>query len=446
MNRLFVYTLYNLLLPIVLVLGFPRFVMKGIQRGGLARNFRQRLGIYRPEVREKLDRPGNLWIHAVSVGEVIVALKLIRELRRRNPEGHVVLSTTTTTGYRLAEEESAADRDHVTVIHNPVDLPWITRSALRRIRPRRLVLVEAEVWPNLVRQARAQGIPVVLVNARLSDRSERRFRRFGTLTREIFSQIDRVGVPFEGDIDRWAGLGIDRERIRLTGSVKFDETRTDRPEAQVAELRAWLDRNGFPGNARLLLAGSTHAGEEALIGRAYLQLRERFPDLAYVVVPRHAERAREVVADLRELGFAPVLKAPLKSDGEAAPGDRPESPGIPAWIANTTGELRAWYCLSDVVIVGKSLLGRGGQNPVEPIVAGKPVIVGPHMQNFRAIVANLVEADGLRQISDPSRLASAIETLLADADAGESLARRGEVALARHHGAAARTASLILEA
>ena len=450
MNRFLVYALYNLLLPVVLVVGFPRFVMKGIQRGGLARNFRQRLGHYLPEVREKLARPGNLWIHAVSVGEVIVALKLIRELRRQSPDANLVLSTTTTTGFRLAEIETEPDRDHVTVIHNPVDLPWITLRVLRLLRPERLVLVEAEVWPNLVRQARGLGIPVVLVNARLSDRSERRFQRFGSLTRVIFSQIDRVGVPFEGDVERWASLGIPSDRISLTGSVKFDETHEARPDAQVAELRTWLADHGLPANARLLLAGSTHAGEEALIGRAYLRLRERFSDLAYVVVPRHAERAREVVGDLRELGFSPILKAPVRiGDESSLNGDNAEKSGddISVWIANTTGELRAWYFLSDVVIVGKSLLGRGGQNPVEPIVAGKPLIVGPHMQNFRAIVNDLVSADGLRQISDieAETLTEAIARFLSDPSAGEALAKRGETALSRHRGAAARTATLILQ-
>ncbi len=446
MNRHLVYLIYNLLLPVVLLLGLPRFVMKGAQRGGLARNFRQRLGLYQADIRETLARPGNLWIHAVSVGEVLIALKIIRELRLARPEASIVLSTTTTTGYRLAEESTVGDRERVTVIHNPVDLPWVTAAALRRIRPERLILVEAEIWPNLVRQASARGIPVILVNARLSDRSERRFRKFSALTRPIFSLIDQVGAPFESDRERWAGLGIDRQRIALTGSVKFDEARADRPDAQIRELRDWLQARGFPSTgARVVLAGSTHAGEEALIGRVCQRLRGRFPDLAYVVVPRHAERAREVSADLGAIGFRPILKKPLRPDTADSPGAIDDT-APPAWIANTTGELRAWYYLSEIVIVGKSLLGHGGQNPVEPIVAGKPVIVGPHMENFRPIVTDLERAGGLMRLGndDEETLAEAVASLLADPAAAADLARRGVGALARHEGAAARTAALIL--
>ncbi len=442
MNRFLVYLIYNLLLPVVLLVGFPRFVMKGLQRGGLARNFRQRLGLYQADLEAKLARsPSTLWIHAVSVGEVLVALKIIRELRRERPDAGIVLSTTTTTGFRLAEEKTEPDREQVTVIHNPVDLPWITAAALRRIRPERLILVEAEVWPNLVLQTKKRGVPVILVNARLSDRSERRFRKFGALTRPVFSLIDRVGAPFEVDVDRWAGLGIKHRRITLTGSVKFDETPEDRPEAQVEELRGWLAGQDFPTAGRILLAGSTHAGEEALIGRAFLQMRERFPDLQYVVVPRHAERAGEVFADLRQAGFRPILRQPLKESPADEPGE-----GVPCWIANTTGELRAWYFLSDLVVVGKSLRGRGGQNPVEPVVAGKPTIVGPHMQNFRPIVAALVQAGGLVQLEDDGEasLVEAFEHLLCDPDAAARLAENGITALAHHEGAAARTAALIL--
>jgi 3-deoxy-D-manno-octulosonic-acid transferase len=440
MNRFFVFLIYNLLLPVVLIAGFPRFLIKGLQRGGLARNFRQRIGLYRPETRARLARPGNVWIHAVSVGEVLVALKIVEELLQQRPETGVVLSTTTTTGFALAEEKTAGDRDRITVIHNPVDLPWVTSAALRLIRPERLILVEAEVWPNLVRQARSRGIPVVLVNARLSDRSERRFRAFGAVTRPIFSLIDRVGVPFEGDIDRWAGLGIPRERIVVTGSVKFDEDLASRPEEQIAALRGWLTDCGIDPGSRILLAGSTHAGEEALIGRAWLELRERFPDLAYVVVPRHAERAAAVAADLRTLGMRPVLKVPLPGEpGETAAG----APAV--GIANTTGELRAWFYLADVVVIGKSLLGHGGQNPVEPIVAGRPVIVGPNMENFRSIVTDLLAREGLVQIGGSAELAPVVAEWLAAPDRAAALARRGQEALERHRGATRRTVDWVLK-
>lgn len=441
MNRLIVHLLYNLLLPVLLVAGFPRFVIKGLQRGGLARNFWQRLGFFRPETRDRLDRDDNIWIHAVSVGEVLVALKIVDEWLRQHPGTGVVLSTTTTTGFALAEEKTA-DQAGVTVIHNPVDLPWVTAAVLRLVRPGRLILVEAEVWPNLVRQARARGVPVVLVNARLSDRSERRFRAFGSVTRVIFSQLDRVGAPYQADVARWAGLGVPAGRIAVTGSVKFDETLQDRPAEQIEALRSWLESAGMAPGSRILLAGSTHAGEEALIGRVWTELRRSFPDLVYVVVPRHAERAAAVVADLRQIGLRAVCKVPLsQSDGGPAGENADSSP--PVYVANTTGELRAWFYLADAVVIGKSLLGHGGQNPVEPIVAGKPVVVGPNMENFRPIVADLLACGGLVQIDGPEKLRGALQALLADPAAAADLGRRGQEALGRHRGATRRTVEWI---
>lgn len=440
MNRFFVYLIYNCLLPLLLIAGFPRFLIKGWRRGGLTRNFAQRLGIFRPEIRERLSQPGNVWIHAVSVGEVLIALKLVKRLLAAKPGCRVVLSTTTSTGFALAEKEIAGER--VAVIHNPVDLPWVTRSVLRRIRPECLVLVEAEVWPNLVRQANAVGIPVVLVNARLSDRSERRFRACHFFTQPVFSLLSHVGVPFVGDIARWQSLGVAPERITVTGSVKFDEDPASRPEAQVAELREWLRTVcRFPENSRVLLAASTHSGEEALIARSWVELRPKFPGLALVIVPRHAERAREVDADLRSLGLATKMKVPLSSLGGSAASDT-----IPVAIANTTGELRAWFYLADVVVIGKSLLGHGGQNPVEAIFAGKPVVTGPNMENFRSVVDDLLARDGLIQLSDPAGLPDALSRLLADSAEAADMAQRGLDALTSHRGATERSSDLILRA
>ncbi len=219
MPRPLIYLLYNLLLPVVLVLGLPAFVIKGIRRGGLARNFRQRLGFFSSETRSAFEGKKPLWIHAVSVGEVFLALKLIEALRAVAPGRHIVLSTTTTTGYRVAAEKES---ETLTVIHNPVDLPWIAWSVLCKIDPCALVLVEAEVWPNLVGLAKRRGIPVLLANARLSPRSERRYGKVRGLIQPIFSLLDGVTVPFDEDVARWSALGIPAERIVVTGSVKFD--------------------------------------------------------------------------------------------------------------------------------------------------------------------------------------------------------------------------------
>ncbi len=467
--------LYNLLLPVFLILGFPSFIIKGIKRGGLKRNFRQRFAAYQPEVLEKLGREGTFWIHAVSVGEILVAEKIISALHEREPTRNVVLSTTTTTGYRIGDEKYVAS-DRVTVIHNPVDLPFVTARAIRLIQPEKLILVEAEVWPNLVRQLQKRGVPVHLVNARLSPRSEKRYLQFGGLIRPVFGMVSHVCVPFETDFDRWSGLGVDRKNITLTRSVKFDEDQAaERPEAKIAELKLWLQENGVEaGKQPILLGGSTHAGEEVLLGKVWRNLQKTIPDLALVIVPRHAERAGEIQAGLEatgegigsilrvgknvtsalaDAGTGPMdssTEADATSEGEgendATRSNRVGSSNRPCLIANTTGELRAWFYLADVVVIGKSITGKGGQNPVEPVMAGCPTIVGPNMQNFTGVMGDLVAADGIIQLDEGNadRLEKAIEEMLSDPEKPAAMAERGQAAMEMHRGAAARTVDVVL--
>lgn len=436
MPRPLVYLLYNALLPVALVLGLPTFVIKGIRRGGLARHFLQRLGFFSKGTLAKFRGRKPLWIHAVSVGEVLLALKLIEALRETAPERPIVLSTTTTTGYRVAAEKESAS---LTVIHNPVDLPWISWQVLRTIVPCALVLVEAEIWPNLVGLAKQRGIPVLLANARLSPRSARRYGKARAFIAPVFSLLDGVSVPFEEDVARWSALGIDSGKIRVTGSVKFDHAGPAAlSAAQRDELAAWLASTGLAAGSRLLLGGSTHDGEERLLARTARDLKRDFPDLELVLVPRHAERGAEIASQLRGEGFDPVLRC----GGEPAPPAR-AGDAMRVWIANTTGELRTWYQLAELVVVGKSFTAIGGQNPVEPILAGRPVVVGPHMENFAEVVTELVRVDGLRQIEDESALPGTLREFLTDPASGNAMAARGAEIMSRHEGAAARNAEWV---
>lgn len=442
MSRVFVYLLYNLLLPVVLLLGLPSFLIKGLRRGGLARNFLQRLGFLPEPLLERLRGRRPIWIHAVSVGEVFIALKLVEALRSAAPERALVLSTTTTTGYRVA---SAQADDQLVVIHNPVDLPWIAARVLRLLDPSALVLVESEIWPNLVGLAKRRGLPVLLANARLSPRSERRYRKGRALVAPIFSLLDGLTVPFEADPARWGALGVAPERIAITGSVKFDHAIPGASgEGLREELAAWLARTGLGQGRRLLLGGSTHEGEERLLATTVRRLQEEFPELALVLVPRHAERGPALAAQLRREGFDPVLRMGDETGPPPAPYPTSGVPSARVWIANTTGELRAWYSLAEAVVVGKSFHGIGGQNPVEPILAGRPVLVGPHMENFAEIVSELRGLGGLQQLATPEALPDALAALLRDPERGRAMARTGAAAMARHAGAAARNAAWIL--
>ncbi len=437
MPRPLVYVIYNLLLPFVLILGFPSFIIKGIKRGGLARNFRQRFGFFRPEDLFSNDETSQpLLIHAVSVGEVLLALKVIEALRSANPGQLIVLSTTTTTGFLVAKEHAT---DSFKVIHNPVDIPWVTASVIRKIRPSALILIEAEIWPNLVGQLARREIPVLLINARLSPRSARRYVKFRPFIEPIFSQLSAVTVPFSSDVARWNAIGIPEDRIHILGSVKFDSTSGSQPGKE-AELRDWLHSTGMSENSRILLAGSTHDGEESLIVRDYLKLRQEIPNLSLVIVPRHAERAGAIVTQLVEMELSTIVKAPI-SDELAGISAKDK---VPVWIANTTGELRSWFTLAEVVVIGKSFCGIGGQNPVEPILAGKPVVVGPHMENFADVVHDLCSCEGIVQLPDESLLEDTLRRLLLDPEMGSDIAQRGAKAMARHEGSAETTAQFIL--
>ena len=445
MPRPAVYIIYNLLLPVALLLGLPTFVIKGIRRGGLARNFRQRLGLFREETLARFQGEKPIWIHAVSVGEIFVALKIVESLQNAAPGQKILLTTTTTTGYTVASEKES---DTLTVIHNPVDLPFVTSRVIRLIDPSQLILVEAEVWPNLVGQLKRREIPVKLVNARLSPRSEKRYQKFLPLIQPVFSLLDGVSVPFEVDRNRWAGLGVPLEKIFDLGSVKFDNGRaSETATEQITELRDWLAETGFSDESRILLGGSTHDGEELLLAKTAFSLRETFPDLALVIIPRHAERGGEIASQLGQAGFNPVLK----SESNRAESNRVRSTTQPCspdekriWIANTTGELRSWFHLAELVVIGKSFTAEGGQNPVEPILAGRPVIVGPNMQNFSDVVADLKLANGIRQVAATDELAEALENFLDDPQSGLEMAERGKAAMARHEGSADRTAAFIL--
>jgi 3-deoxy-D-manno-octulosonic-acid transferase len=416
--------LYNLAFPLVLLALLPRFVFRMIKRGKYRHKFGQRFAIYSSRVRKKLSRGGWTWVHAVSVGEVLIALKLIRELRSREPQLPVVLSTTTSTGYALASKEIA---EHFEAIYNPLDFFWTAKRAVRLIRPRRLILVEAEVWPNLTAEAKAQGATLALVNARLSRRSESRYRMIRPLTAAIFNQLDLLCVQEPADAKRWEGLGVDTRKILCTGSIKFDDQMADGRSRQ--DFRRILAKLGVGESAPILLAGSTHSGEESLIGEIVIRLKRDFPDLFLVVVPRHAERWREVREQLDGLGLRVALRA-----NEDRLLTNPNT-----LLVNTTGELRDWYDQATVVFVGKSLTAHGGQNPAEAVAAGKAVVFGPNMENFSSLAAQLVREGGALQVADATALERKVRELLSYAEKRSQLATNGARCLEAHYGATART-------
>ena len=417
--------LYNLLFPVALIIFLPRYLLKMHRRGNYRRNVGQRFGIYDRELRARLTSASRTWIHAVSVGEVSIALKLARKLRELDSAFTCVLTTTTTTGYAVAEREAAEWLD---VLYNPLDFWPIMQRAFAAIRPARIVLVEAEVWPNLAAAARRRRVPLSLVNARLSPRSEAHFRRFRAAVAPTFRCLDLVCVQEPEDVDRWAGIGVPREVIHHTGSIKYDPTDAEADAALAVDA---LHSLGVDPGRPVLLGGSTHPGEEEILARVYLRLRAEFRDLLLILAPRHVERTADVHATIEQLGLSVTLRTETSAARDCL-------------LLNTTGELRSWYSVATIVFVGKSLTAVGGQNPVEPIVAGKPVVFGPHMENFAALSRALIAHDAAVQIADSGALEDAIRRLLRDASARERFVANAHAVLRSHRGATQRTAELVL--
>ena len=434
-SRTFSLAFYNALLPLGLCCMAPGALIKMRRRGGNWRDFGQRLGLWnneRAQALAALPKPDLIWMHAVSVGEVGVARKLIAELLKQQPQRAIVLTVTTPTGQRLALEIEQAYPQRVVALFSPLDLSSVAKRVLDTLKPAQIVLVEAEVWPNILAQATKRGIPVTLVNARLSHRSERRYQQARGFIAPIFGMLSRVCVQEPEDVDRWAGLGVDRSGITLTGSIKYDPQGSAAAPGQVQSLGTILQHLGLLGRP-LLLAASTHPGEEVALARVYQALRPQHPTLGLLIVPRHYERGSDVVAELQALGLQPQQRSRL--DGVSQVAD--------VLVIDSTGELKAWQEHASIVVIGKSFLAEGGQNPAEAVVAGKPVVFGPHMENFEPLVKLLLDAGGAMQVTDVQALQHGLQTLLADPTLCAALAQAGQRALMKHQGATARTAVLL---
>ncbi len=297
--------LYNCAYPLIALLMLPGLIWKMLRRGKYRHKFGQRFAIYSKNVRARLANRPRTWVHAVSVGEVLIALKLIDRLRERDPTRAFVLSTTTSTGFALTTKHRS---DWLEPIYNPLDFILFTRRAIALIRPTQLILVEAEVWPNLVAGVRATGATAVLVNARLSPRSESRYRRARWITAPIFNSLDAICVPDPEDIDRWQTLGVRRELLHLTGSIKFDNP----PQPPTTDFRPLLEKLGIAADTPILLGASTHSGEERLLGETLRDLRQTEPRWIYLAVPRHVERTPEIERDLESLGLTTARRTQLK--------------------------------------------------------------------------------------------------------------------------------------
>jgi 3-deoxy-D-manno-octulosonic-acid transferase len=426
-------TLYNILFLVFFALSSPYYFWRLRRRGDWVRGFGQRFAIYDPSVKQALTNRDIIWVHAVSVGEVNLCTQLIHALEPRAPNLKIVVSCTTTTG--MAELRRRLPT-HITKIYYPLDRRKFVRRALAQFDPKVIVLVEAEIWPNFLWRARDLKIPLFLANARLSDRSYPRYKKLGWLFRPLFASFEGVGCQNEEDAQRLRAVGCRPETVQVVGNLKFDAAKLS--EQRKLDVRGLLRQIGVADDALLLVAGSTHDGEELLLADMAARLRQKFPKLFLILVPRHFERCNDLGQKLKARGVKFILRNAVFANTQLRAGE------VDCLVVNTTGELKFFYEPASVVFVGKSLMAIGGQNPIEPGAQGKAIVFGPHMENFADITRTFLKKDAAVQVKNAEQLELALAELLANPARRAELGGHALDVVAENLGAVERTVEMIL--
>jgi 3-deoxy-D-manno-octulosonic-acid transferase len=365
------------------------------------------------------------WIHAVSVGEAVAAAPLVAGLRRLHPDLPLVMTTTTVTGARVVRERYGSQVEHR---YFPLDLPGAARRVVEAINPAFLITMETELWPNVLRELARRRVPVMIANGRISDRSFPRYRRARRLMAPVLDDVTVYAMQSDEDARRVIALGARPERVFVTGNLKNDAA-VDR----AGSVELWQRLLGLASGQRVWIAGSTHAGEEEVVLGVYRTLRAARPDLALVLAPRHPERVRGVADLVRAHGFTAVLRSELP---------RARMPGA-VIVLDTVGELAQLYAVADAVFIGGSLVAAGGHNMLEPALRGKPVLFGPHTENFREAASLLTASGGGIRVADAGALARELGRLLDDAALRRRLGAVAAEAVASRGGAVKETLELV---
>ena len=419
---------YRILFPLLLIPALPYYAWRMLRRGGYGSGFTQRLGFFQ-KLGPKTHGKRRFWIQAVSVGEIEAIGPLLRQLKSEGA-AEIILTTTTSTGYRLAQERYADVADHIGIF--PADLWPCSALAWRRIRPDVVILVEGELWPEHLAQARGRGVPAYLINGRISDRSFARHLRFRELSAHVLGHFRQIAASSEEDVRRFRELGFD---ATLTGNIKFDVA-SDAPMSAAERTRLRADL-GFGADPRtvVLLGSSTWKGEETVLLRCVRELRAAGHDVRLLLVPRHSERRAEVAAEASASGLSWHQRS---TGGAVAPAD------TIVHLADTTGELRRLTRAADLAFCGKSLAPHeGGQTPVECAAAGVAIIYGPRMSNFRDICRGLESAQAALKAADARELATLLARLVQDGAGRAEMGRRGASWHQGNRGATERTLTLL---
>jgi 3-deoxy-D-manno-octulosonic-acid transferase len=415
------YFLYSVLLAAGMLLSLPYWLYQVVRRGKYRTGFSERMGRVPGRLTaSQSDHARVIWIHAVSLGEVLAVSGLVQEMRRTFPDHRVVISTTTDTGQQLARKRFGEEN----VFYFPMDFAFSILPYLRALQPELVVLAETEFWPNFLRLAHASGSRVAVVNARISDRSWPRYLRFGWALRRMLAHVDLFLAQTEQDSSRLQSIGAEAQRVRVTGNLKFDIT-LPAPPPIVESLRQSLAAEGA---GPVLVCGSTVEDEEGPLLKAFENVRVEHPRAVMILAPRHPERFDDVAILVQQLGIPSYRRS--RWQGESLAG------GV--LLVDSIGELAALYALADVAFVGGSLVPRGGHNIIEPARHGVAIVVGNYTENFRDIVA-LFQSRGAVRIVTVAELPLILMQLLANDSERLDLGRRAEQTLRSQTGATART-------
>ena len=413
--------LYDILFFIFSLIYLPYLVIKGKWH----KDFFLRFGKFTPELQTVIQSKENIWIHAVSVGEVLAVLGLIEELKNEFAAFQIICSTTTKTGYALAQDKL---KDKTVVIYAPLDFSWVVRRYIALIKPKIYIAAETELWPNLYSFLHQDGVTIVQVNGRVSEKSFKGYQRFSFLTKRILRCVNIFCMQSQLDAQRIQQIGADPKTVKVIGNLKFDHFTVEEP-LKLADV-------GFCATDSLLIAGSTHPGEEDILLTIYKNLSKEFLDLRLVIAPRHIDRVEDIVHLIERRGFEAVKFSEInnvKLDAQKV------------IVIDTIGHLGRLYSLAEIVFVGKSLLGRGGQNVIEPAFFGKAIVVGPYTENFTDIINLFLQSEALIQVRDENELAKEIKDLLSNPRRRNKLGLAAKSVVDDSQGATQKTVKVICE-
>ncbi|EFR41368.1 tetraacyldisaccharide 4'-kinase [Selenomonas sp. oral taxon 137 str. F0430] len=423
--------LYNLAAILIVTIIIPIFVLRATRERGFIERIKQSFGFYPQETIEKVAGKNAIWVHAASVGEIVATSPLVREFRKVFPDSPILVSVVTTGGYEMAHR---IIKDADAIIYFPLDLPFLASRVVGRIRPRVFLPVETELWPNFLKKAKQLDVPVMMVNGRISDRSVKQYKYLFGMLREMIGTVKCFAMQSSIDADYIMRLGAPRELVTVTGNTKFDQAYTS---VSAEERAALIEELGLSGASRIMIAGSTHRGEEELVLAAFKAVREKDPGVRLIIAPREVLRTLEVEHLCRKAGFTVTTRKELQK-GDAARGED-------IVILDTVGELGRVYGLGDVIYIGGSLIPHGGHNILEPAAHGKAIIVGNQMFNFKDIHALFRNRNAVVTVASGEELTR--ETLRLFGDAAERARLEAETLaiINENKGASEKSARILVE-